>query len=237
MKQRRTLLFPLATAALLALAAAGGPTLQGRTAPAATAPAPDSGQPAAAARTAPTQEGPAHEEAAHHPEVTLFGRPLGTLAKFGVQVINFIIFAAILMFFLKGVLAAAFKARTRELEDKLSQAERDKAAAAAQVQELDNRMAGLQQELAGILAKAEADAQQERERILASARAEAAQILAQTQVDIQAQQRQAEGELRALVAGLAVEGAARRLESSLREGTDSAAQVLDRAIEQVGGAK
>ena len=49
------------------------------------------------------------------------------------------------------------------------------------------------------------------------------------------QKRLAEKELRALVAELAVEGAAKRLEARI-QGT-TAEQVLDRAIETVGGAK
>jgi F-type H+-transporting ATPase subunit b len=192
-----------------------------------------------AAHEGATHEGAAHEgaahEGAHHPTITLFGHNLEAPAQFGVQLFNFIIFAAILVILLKGALAAAFKGRTKELEDKLSQAEKDKAEAAHQIQELDRRMAGLQEELEGIMAKAETDAEQEKERILESAKLEAAQILAQTQAEITFQKRQAEDELRALVASLAVEGATRRLETRLQGAT--AVQVLDRAIDQVGGAK
>ena len=96
-------------------------------------------------------------------------------------------------------------------------------------------MAGLQQELAGIMAKADADAETEKERILESAKLEAAQILAQTGTEIEAQARQAEAALRALVAELVVAGAAQRLESRVQG--DVAARVLNQAIEQVGGAK
>jgi len=223
MKRLRSILFPVGTALLLLLAA---PALRAQE------------HPETPAAHAESHEGAAHEakeEGEHHQEVTLFGHVLNDKAKFGVQVFNFAIFAAILVLLLKSALASAFKARTQELEDKLSQAERDRAEAAAQLQELDTRMAGLQQELEGIMAKANADAELEKERILASAKAESASILAQTQVEIQFQQRQAEDELRALVATLAVEGAAKRLEARLQG--PEAAQVLDRAIDQVGGAK
>lgn len=174
-------------------------------------------------------------KAAHGPVIKLFGVSLGTLAQFGVKVFNFAIFVAILGVLLKGVLASAFQARTKELEDKLSQAERDKAEAEAQIQGLETRMAGLQQELEGIMAKAETDAQGEKLRILESAKAEAAQILAQTVADIEFQKRLAETELRALVAELAIQGATQRLEAQLQGPV--AGQVLDRAIDQVGGAK
>jgi len=228
MKPIRSLLFPVGTALLLLLAA---PSLRAH----AEAPAEKAEAAGAKAEHHEGAEGAAKEEEEHHAPVTLFGHALDDKAKFGVQVFNFAIFAAILVLLLKGALASAFKARTRELEDKLSQAERDRTEAAAQIQELDTRMAGLQQELEGIMAKAEADAEQEKERILASAKAESAQILAQTLVEIKFQQRQAEDELRALVATLAVEGAATRLEARLQG--PEAAQVIDRAIVQVGGAK
>ena len=222
MTQLRSLLLPVGAALILALA------------PASALRAEEPAHPAAIHETAPS-EGAAKEEGEHHAEVTLFGHTLHDKAKFGVQLFNFAIFIAILVLLLKSALAAAFKARTAELEEKLSQAERDRAEAAAQVQELDARMAGLQQELEGIMAKAETDAELEKERILESARAESAQILAQTQAEIKFQQRQAEDELRALVASLAIEGAAKKLETRLQG--PEAAQVLDRAIDQVGGAK
>jgi F-type H+-transporting ATPase subunit b len=176
-----------------------------------------------------------HEEHAHHPEITLFGHSLGRGAQFGVQAFNFVLFAGILVFLLKGALSSAFKARTRELEEKLSQAEREKLEADRQIEELAARMAGLQQELEGIMAKADADAETEKQRILESAKAEATQILAQAGGEIEAQARQAEAALRALVAELVVAGAAERLEQRVKG--EVAARVLDQAIEQVGGAK
>ena len=249
MKQRRTLILSLATALLLTVAS---PALRAQEHPEPAAATQTEGHqsPTGPGATEPVHEGVAHEgtehegaghpgaahEGAHHPSITLFGHNLGTLAQFGVQVFNFILFAAILVILLKSALASAFKARTRELEDKLSQAETDKAEAAVQIQALDSRMAGLQQELEGIMAKAEADAETEKQRILESAKAEAAQILAQTQAEITFQKRQAEDELRALVAELAVVGATRRLETRLSF-DETATQVLDKAIHQVGGAK
>lgn len=192
-----------------------------------------SGAPAETAEAEGATEG--HEAHAHHPEIRLFGHSLGSGAQFGVQAFNFVLFAGILVFLLKGALSSAFKARTRELEDKLSQAERDKAEADRQIQELATRMAGLQQELEGIMAKADADAETEKQRILESAKAEAAQILAQTGTEIEAQARQAEAALRALVAELVVAGAAERLEQRVQGAV--AARVLDQAIDQVGGSK
>jgi F-type H+-transporting ATPase subunit b len=239
MKPARTFLLAATIALLPAL---GGARVLAQ-APAAQAAA-TAGAQAASAPAAPAAARPAAPEAGaeghggqeeHHPRVKLFGRTLGGGAQFGIMVFNFLLFAGLLVLLLKGALGSAFKARTKELEDKLSQAERDKAEAERQIRDLEGRMAGLQQELEGIMAKAGVEAEAEKQRILESAKAEAAQILDQTRAEIGAQQRQAETELRALVADLVVAGAARRLEGRLQG--EAADRVLDRAIDQVGGAK
>jgi F-type H+-transporting ATPase subunit b len=172
---------------------------------------------------------------AHHAPFIFMGKELGKAGQFGIQLFNFALFAGLLVFLLKGALSSAFKARAKELEDKLSQAERERAEADAQIRELEARMAGLQAELAGIMAKAETDAEAEKERILASASAEAAAIIAQSHAEIEFQKRAAEADLRTLVAELAIEGATKRLQNQVTG--DVAAQVLDRSIQQVGGAQ
>jgi len=194
---------------------------------------------AAAEHAAPahgTEGAAAHGETAHHgPEIKLFGMTLGPFGQFMLKVFNFAVFFFGLFFLLKGALSSAFKTRTKELQEQLGQAERDKAEGLAQIQELETKMTGLQEELDGIMVKAESDADLEKQRILEAARQEADQILAQTRQEIEFQKRLAEQELRALVAELAVQGAAERLQVRV-QGT-TAERVLDRSIEQVGGAK
>jgi F-type H+-transporting ATPase subunit b len=227
MNLRRFAPFALSCALLLGLASAGSGLR-------AQAPQPVVAVQAQAPAEAP--EPRAEEAEGHHqPAVSLFGHSMGPLGQFWITAFNFVLFAGLLIYLLKGTLAAAFKARTLDLETRLSQAEREKAEAEQQIQALEARMAGLRQELEGIMAKADADAETEKRLILESAKAEAAQILLQTRAEIASQQRQAEAELRTLLAGLVVAGAAQRLETQVRG--DVAARVLDRAIDQVGGAK
>ena len=176
----------------------------------------------------------AHEGAHHGPPIKLFGVVLGEGSQFAIKVINFLIFVGGLIFLTKGALSSAFKARAKELEDRLSQAEKDKAEGEAQIKELEAKMAGLQVELGAILQKAEVDSEAEKQRILEGARAEAAAIIAQTKTDIENQHKAAEAELRALVAGLATEGAAKKLKAQLQGAT--ASSTLDRAIEQISHA-
>ena len=241
MKSRHTLLMsiPLALSAALFLSAPA--FAQGHPEPAAATTSVEHTEashaeaPAHTGAAAHEGHAAAGEENAHHAEVKLFGKSLGPLAKFLVQVFNFAIFAGLLVLALKGALASAFKARAKELEDQLNQAEKDKAEGERQLKELEAKMAGLQTELEGILTKAEADAEHERQRILDAAKAESVQILAQAQTEIDFQKRQAEKELRALVAELAVEGATKKLEAMVQG--KLAEQVVDRAIDSVGGAK
>jgi F-type H+-transporting ATPase subunit b len=174
----------------------------------------------------------AHGGAHHGPAMKLFGKDYGNGGAFLVQLLNFAIYGAALFFLLKGALSAMFKSRKEELETMLAQAEKDKAEGEAQMKEMEAKMAGLEGELAGILAKAETDAEAEKQRVLEAARAEATQILAQAQAEIGFQKRQAELELRALVAELAIEGAAKRLEAKLQG--PEAAKAVDRAIQQIG---
>jgi F-type H+-transporting ATPase subunit b len=182
---------------------------------------------------------PAHGEGHHGPEVKLFGAAGGPavndLQQFGLKVLNFAIFAAIIVFAVKGKASAAFRERAEELRAALSQAEKDRAEGEAQILALEAKMAGLQGELDGILSKADADAQAEKARIIEAARSEAEAILAQAQAEIGHHHRQAEKELRALVTQLAVEGATQRLQAAMQ--TSESSKVMDRAIQQVGGAK
>ncbi len=232
-----TMLTRLSLAAALTLSPLGLAAQSPASQEASTA-APAQGHEAAPAEAqAAPEAGAAHEggEGHHAAPMTLFGKTYGLGPAFLVQLLNFVIYAAGLFFLLKGALSAIFKSRKEELETLLSQAERDKAEADAQLKELEAKMAGLEGELAGILAKAGADAESEKQRVIEAARAEAEQILAQAQTEIGQQKRLAEQELRALVAELAVEGAAKRLEATLKGA--EAAKALDHAIQQIGGAQ
>jgi F-type H+-transporting ATPase subunit b len=169
----------------------------------------------------------------HHPEVKLFGKSLDAIAQFGVTVFNFLIFAGILFFLLKGALASAFKNHRKELTDKLLSAEQSKEEAERQIQELEVKMVELQKDLDVIIVKAEADAKVEQNGIIEAAKAEANQILSQARSDIERLKRSAEVELHAMVVELVAESAAKRVKNQLYG--DVASSVLDQAIEKVRG--
>lgn len=181
---------------------------------------------------APAAEPASREPASHEPAVKLAGVSFGPLGQWILQLINLALFAGGLWYLLKGPVKAAFASYKKDLEDRLAQAERDKAEGESQIKELEAKMAGLQAELGEILAKAGVEAEAEKQRVLAAARAEAAAILAAAESEIARQQQLASQELRALVAGLAVEAAAKRLEARMQGATAQA--VTDRAIAELG---
>ncbi len=152
--------------------------------------------------------------------------------ELGFKFINFGLFVGIIWFAASGKAKTAFAARAKELEDQLQQAARDKAEGEAQIAALESKMSGLQAELDGILDKAAKDADAEKARVIEAAKAEAQAILAQAQQDITFAQKQAEQELKALVAQLAVEGATARIQAKLQGATAGAA--IDKAITQIG---
>lgn len=147
------------------------------------------------------------------------------------RLVNFALFAAGIWLLIGVGKKAAFQKKAQDIEHRLRQAERDKAEGEAQIRDLETRMAGLQQELEGLVSKAEADAEAEKTRVVEAARQEASMIVAQAGAEIAFKQKQAELELRALVAQLAAEAAAQRIQSRI-EG--EASKVLDKAIREIG---
>ncbi len=148
------------------------------------------------------------------------------------KLINFGLFIGIIWMAAAAKAKMGFKARAEELEGALQQAARDKAEGEAQIASLESKMSGLQAELDGILAKAEKDSEAEKARVIEAARTEAQALLAQAQSDITFAQKQAEQELKALVAQLAVEGATARIQAKLQGAT--AGSAIDKAITQIG---
>lgn len=240
----RSLILPSAFAAILLSAA---PALRAQ-APASTHSSPgdhgqDEGRSSASSSVSPAktralheaqpQAEPAHEaEHAEEHSVMLFGFALGTLAQWLIQLVNLALFGGALWYLLKGPVKSAFANLRKDLEERLAQAEKDKAEGEAQIHELEAKMAGLKTELDEILAKAGVEAEAEKQRVLESARTEAAAILAAAESEIGRQKQIASQELRALVAELAVEAAAKRLEAKVQGAT--ATGVTDHAIAELG---
>lgn len=167
--------------------------------------------------------------------ISLFGYPLNDLAQWGIQVVNFFIFVGLLIYFTKKPLQSFFSNQKEEIKNLLARSVRDKEEGLAQLQSLTAKMNGLEAELKVILSKAQVDAEEEKARILAAAREEAEALIKHTRNDIELQTQQAQYELRALAAELAINLAQAKIKKQLDAPRASVA--IDHAIQQFGEMK
>lgn len=86
---------------------------------------------------------------------------LPTVAK----LVNLLLFVGVMFYFLRRPIKEAFQARRESIREELMRAEEEKAAAVAQLQEVEGRLARLNTEVEAIRAQAQKDAAEERARI------------------------------------------------------------------------
>jgi F-type H+-transporting ATPase subunit b len=127
--------------------------------------------------------------------------------------INFAIVFGALVYFFRKVAAPALNTRSDEIARKVAEGARAREAAEKQRAEVSEKLARIDQEVAGLRADAKRSAEAEATRLKALARQEAETIERAAQAEINAAERAALLELKAFAARLAVE----RAESVLRQ--------------------
>ena len=145
----------------------------------------------------------ASEEAAGHGA----GIPWTDLLK---QTVNFAILAGALVYFLKKPIASYLKDRSDQLRKSIEDAARAREEAAAKLADIENRMAGLPDAIAGMNRKMEAEADEEARRIREAAEVEIGRVRTQAQFAAEQEVKKARQELRKEAAGLAI-GAAEEI--------------------------
>jgi F0F1-type ATP synthase membrane subunit b/b' len=128
--------------------------------------------------------------------------------------INFAIVAALLIWGFRKA-APAFRARQADIAEKIAEGTRAREAAEARRREVEEKLKGLDQEIAKIGADARLATAAEAQRIRAGAKEDAQKTEAAAQAEIAAAERLARKELRSLAAQLAVEGAEVQLRNEL----------------------
>jgi F-type H+-transporting ATPase subunit b len=126
--------------------------------------------------------------------------------------INFAIVLALVIYGF-GKAAPAFRARARDISDRIAEGTRARERAERLRAEAEAKLAGIEQEVAELRAEAKRGAQAEAQRLRELARAEAEMIEQAAQEEIAAEERAARLELKSLAARLAVE----RAEATLRK--------------------
>ena len=137
--------------------------------------------------------------------------PLAVVWKWG----NFLILFGGLGWYLRQPLREFLEARSRSIEEGLASGRLARESALKQMNEIENRMARLDDEVRALRAQAVKEAEEERARILESAKVEAQKILEVAHREIEGLKKSARLELKAHVADLAVKLAEERLQKSV----------------------
>lgn len=150
---------------------------------------------------------------------------------------NLFIFVGALVYVLvrKANLGEAFKARREGIKAELNKARIERDAALAKLKEVEERLSGLNAEVAAIKEKSDREAAAERERIAQSTAAEITKLSAQAQREIENAGKAARNELRRFTAEQSVRMAADLIERDMRPEDD--ARLIGRNIEEMGAAR
>ena len=148
--------------------------------------------------------------------------------------VNLFIFVGALVFILvrKVNLGLAFSTRRESIKNELEKARQERDAALAKLKEVEERLAGLNDQIALIKENSKQEAAAERERIAQSTKEEIAKLSAQGQREIESAARTARKDLQRFTAEQSVRLAEEMLKRDMRPEDD--ARLIARNIEELG---
>jgi F-type H+-transporting ATPase subunit b len=166
----------------------------------------------------PTSVAAAQQHAAEAPEHAAEpteGPHEQTLLQTSAKLFNFVIMGAVLAYFLKSPLSVHLAARASHIRQDLVTAAEMRAAASAQLAEIDRRLKTLPAELEALRAQGAQDVVAEQARIAQAAGLERERLIDQTRREIEMRLRVARRDLTAHAAQLAVQVAEARIRASI----------------------
>jgi F-type H+-transporting ATPase subunit b len=190
--------------------------------PAVAAPQHAPAQPEAATQT---QAHPGTAEAPHEQ----------TWLQTGAKILNFAILVGALAYFLRTPIATYLASRETQIRHDLVTAAEMRAAATAQLAEIEKKLQSLPAELAALRTQGAADVVAEQERIAQAAAAERERLIAQTRREIDMRLRVARRELTEHAARLAIQVAGERITRSITP--DDQLRLVDRYTAQLREAR
>ena len=150
------------------------------------------------------------------------------------RLLNLILFVAVLAYILKRMgLGEAFRARRETIRRQLVRAQEERSAALTKLEEVEARLARLDEEVAAVREQARREAAAERERIARSTEEEARRLREGAERDIEHAGRVAQQELRRYAAEQSVRMAEEILRRDLRPEDD--ARLMNDYVEELGG--
>ena len=175
----------------------------------------------------PPQAGEEHGEAAGD-----HGNPLVTM---GARLFNFAVLVGVLVYFLKAPIAAYLASRDTQIRQDLVTAADMRAAATAQLAEIQTKMAALPAELEALRRQGAEDVKAEQARIAEIAVHERNRLLDHTRREIAMRLRVAKRELTEHAAQLAVQVAEQRIKRAITN--DDQIRLVDRYVSQLKEAR
>ena len=167
-----------------------------------------------AERAAATAEGEEHQNAAgEHAEEA----PSINAKKLALQLLNFGVLLAILIKFGGGAINKALASRHEQLKAEVAAASEARAQAEARLRKQEERLAGLEREIAGMRAGIKAEAEVEKAQLIAAAEDRAKRIREETAFVVEQQIKEAQVALRREVA----DNALRIAEETLRRSVNA----------------
>jgi len=150
---------------------------------------------------------------------------------------NLAVFVSLMLFILfrKANLGLAFSTRRESIKNELEKARQERDAALARLKEVEDRLAGLSNQIASINENTKREAAAERERIAKATEEEVAKLTTQGQRDIENAARTAKKELQRFTAEQSVRLAEEMLKREMRPEDD--ARLIAQNIEEMGAAR
>jgi len=158
-----------------------------------------------------------------------------TWLQTGAKVVNFAILAGVLVYFLRAPIAAYLASRETQIRHDLVTAADMRAAAKAQLSEIERKLQSLPGELDALRKQGAVDVAAEKQRIAEAAAAERERLIEQTRREIDMRLRVARRELTEHAAQLAITVAEERIKRSITP--DDQLRLLDRYTAQLREAR
>ena len=149
---------------------------------------------------------------------------------------NLALFVGLMVYVLmRANIGQAFRTRADSIKAELEKARNERDAALAKLKEVEERLAGLNDQVSAISEKSRAEAEQERQRIAESTKEEVSKLSAQAQREIENAAKAAKSELRKFAAEQSVRIAEDLINRDIRPEDD--AKLMSENIQQMGAAR
>jgi|ERR1041385_904767 F0F1-type ATP synthase membrane subunit b/b' len=150
--------------------------------------------------------------------------------------VNLALFVGLMVYILiKADLRGAFRARGETIRAELEKARTERDAALAKLKEVEERLAGMNEQVSAINQRSKAEAEAERQRIVESTKAEVAKLTAQAQREIENAAKAAKNELRNFAAEQSIRMAEDLIKRDLRPEDD--ARLMMHNVEEMGATR